>query len=139
MITAFTAPRASVASGDSLPNVRCASRSSSSALGGAMLILSMKRSFCASGSGYVPSYSIGFCVAKTVKFAGNAYVSRSIVTSRSCIACNSADCVFAGARLISSASKNEVNTGPLISVNSFLCRLKMLVPVMSAGIRSGVN
>ena len=25
----------------------------------------MKRSTCASGSGYVPSYSTGFCVAKT--------------------------------------------------------------------------
>ncbi len=38
----------------------------------------MKRSFCASGSGYVPSYSIGFCVAKTVKFGGSAWVSRSM-------------------------------------------------------------
>lgn len=26
----------------------------------------MKRSSCASGSGYVPSYSIGFCVAITM-------------------------------------------------------------------------
>ena len=30
-----------------------------------MTMLNMKRSSCASGSGYVPSSSIGFCVAKT--------------------------------------------------------------------------
>ena len=62
-----------------------------------------------------------------------------MVTTRSCIACNRADWVLAGARLISSASKNEVKMGPLMSENSLRCRLKTLVPVMSAGIRSGVN
>ena len=34
---------------------------------------------------------------------------------------------------------NMQKTGPLMSVNSFFCILKTLVPVMSAGIRSGVN
>ena len=48
-------------------------------------------------------------------------------------------CVLAGARLISSASRKEVNTGPLSRLNSLRSRLKTLVPVMSAGIRSGVN
>src|SRR5262245_1535126 len=62
-----------------------------------------------------------------------------MVTIRSCIACNSADCVFAGARLISSASRNDVNTGPRTSVNSLRARLKTLVPVNVAGIRSGGN
>src|SRR6266576_1055302 len=43
-----------------------------------------------------------------------------MVTTRSCIACSSADCVFAGARLISSASRNDVNTGPLINEFSLI-------------------
>ncbi len=34
----------------------------------------------------MPSYSIGFWVAKTVKLAGSLWVSRSMVTSRSCMA-----------------------------------------------------
>ena len=62
-----------------------------------------------------------------------------MVTVRSCIASSSADCVLAGARLISSASRNVVNNGPLTSENSLRCRLNTLVPVISAGIRSGVN
>ena len=82
---------------------------------------------------------MGFCVAKTVKLGERRWLSRSMVTVRSCMASSSADCVLAGARLISSASRNVVNSGPLTSENSLRCRLKTLVPVMSAGIRSGVN
>ena len=72
----------------------------------------MKRSTCASGSGYVPSDSIGFCVAITRNGAGTRCVSWPIVTWRSCITSSSADCTFAGARLISSASRKLQNTGP---------------------------
>ena len=64
----------------------------------------MKRSTCASGSGYVPSVSIGFCVAITRNGSGTLCVSPAIVTWRSCITSSSALCTFAGARLISSAS-----------------------------------
>ena len=78
----------------------------------------MNRSTCASGSGYVPSCSIGFCVASTRKGFGSAYVSSPIVTWRSCIASRRADCTFAGARLISSARRRFVNTGPFFGVNS---------------------
>ena len=72
----------------------------------------MKRSICASGSGYVPSDSIGFCVAITRKGSGTGCVSWPIVTWRSCITSSSADCTFAGARLISSASRKLQKTGP---------------------------
>ena len=72
----------------------------------------MNRSTCASGSGYVPSDSIGFCVAITRNGAGTACVSLPIVTWRSCITSSSADCTFAGARLISSASRKLQKTGP---------------------------
>ncbi len=72
----------------------------------------MKRSICASGSGYVPSDSIGFCVASTRNGSGTGCVVSPIVTWCSCITSSSADCTFAGARLISSASRKFVNTGP---------------------------
>src|SRR5215204_1998204 len=72
----------------------------------------MKRSTCASGSGYVPSVSIGFCVAMTRKGSGTLCVSPAIVTWRSCITSSSALCTLAGARLISSARSRCVNTGP---------------------------
>ena len=65
------------------------------------------------------------------------------VTVRSCIACSNAACVFGGARLISSASTMLPNTGPGANRNA---RLPVpgsssinSVPVMSLGIRSGVN
>src|SRR5205814_126561 len=57
----------------------------------------MKRSTCASGSGYVPSDSIGFCVAMTRNGCGTGYVVCPIVTCRSCITSRSADCTLAGA------------------------------------------
>ena len=45
--------------------MRCMISSSCSAVGYETLILNMKRSSWASGSVYVPSCSIGFCVANT--------------------------------------------------------------------------
>ena len=45
-------------------------------------------------------------------------VSRPIVTCRSCITSSSALCTLAGARLISSASRRLVNTGPSETWNS---------------------
>jgi len=102
----------------------------------------MNRSSCASGNGYVPSCSIGFCVAMTKNGSGSGYVSWATVTSRSCIDCNNAACVFGGARLISSARMMFANTGPRTKRNSRLppgTSSITLVPVMSEGIRSGVN
>ena len=102
----------------------------------------MKRSSCASGSGYVPSCSIGFCVAITKNGSGSLCVSEPIVTSRSCIACNSAACVFGGVRLISSASKMFAKIGPWMKRNSRRpsgVSSRTVVPVMSDGMRSGVN
>jgi hypothetical protein len=61
------------------------------------------------------------------------------VTWCSCIASSSADCVFAGARLISSPSRTFVKTGPSRSTNVFVRMSRMYVPVMSLGRRSGVN
>jgi hypothetical protein len=77
-----------------------------------MTALSRKRSSCASGSVYVPSNSIGFWVAITRKGSGRGRLAPSTVTCRSSIASSSADCVFGGVRLISSASSRLVNTGP---------------------------
>ncbi len=53
-----------------------------------------------------------------------------------------AACVFGGARLISSASTMLANTGPWTNWNSrrpSAVSWRMSVPVMSIGIRSGVN
>jgi len=86
----------------------------------------------------VPSNSIGFWVAKTVKVAESGWLTPSTVTVRSCIASSSAAWVFAGARLISSASTRSAKIGPGRKVNS--CDpVRIETPVMSAGIRSGVN
>src|SRR5262245_9178727 len=104
-------------------------------------MLNMKRSSWASGNGYVPSCSIGFCVAITKNGSGRLYVSCPTVTWRSCIACKRAAWVFGGVRLISSASTIWAKIGPLTKRNSRLPELssRMVVPVMSDGIRSGVN
>src|SRR5436190_3482924 len=66
-----------------------------------------------------------------------------MVTRCSCIASRSADCVFGGVRLISSARTMFAKIGP--GANT-ICRrpvvvssLMMSVPVMSDGMRSGVN
>ncbi len=78
----------------------------------------MNRSTWASGSAYVPSVSIGFCVARTRKGSGTLCVSRPIVTCRSCMTSSRALWTLAGARLISSASSRFVNTGPSDVPNS---------------------
>ena len=83
-----------------------------------MISLSRKRSVCASDSGYVPSCSIGFCVAITRNTScGIRYVTPPIVTCRSCIASSIADCVFALERLISSSRTKLAKTGPKIVSN----------------------
>ena len=99
----------------------------------------MKRSSCASGSGYVPSYSIGFCVASTTNGDASGRVSPSVVTCRSCIASSSAAWVFGGARLISSARRRLVKIGPGMNSNSARRWSKIDAPVTSEGMRSGVN
>src|SRR5919202_2303360 len=99
----------------------------------------VKRSSCASGSGYVPSYSIGFCVAMTMNGRASSYVPPSIVPCRSCMHSSSADCVFGDARLISSTSTRFANTGPGRNSNSFARWLNTFTPVTSVGRRSGVN
>ena len=63
----------------------------------------------------------------------------SVVTLRSCIASSNADCVLAGARFTSSASRSSVKTGPGTNENSPNFWLYRVLPVMSLGIRSGVN
>src|SRR5438132_3609984 len=105
--------------------------------------MNMKRSSCASGSGYVPSCSIGFCVAKTRNGSSSGYVRPPAVTRCSCIACRSAACVFGGVRLLSSARSTCANTGPDTKRNArrpvVWSSSSTSVPVMSLGIRSGVN
>jgi hypothetical protein len=61
------------------------------------------------------------------------------VTCLSCIASSSADWVFAGARLISSARRSCVKIGPGKNVKLLVCRSKTEEPVTSLGMRSGVN
>ena len=64
------------------------------------------------------------------------------MTSRSCIACSSAAWVLGGVRLISSASRMLVKIGPSTKRKSrrpCSSSSKTFVPVMSEGIRSGVN
>ena len=51
-----------------------------------MLILRRNLSICASGSGYVPSISMGFWVAITMNGFVSLYVSPSMVTWRSSMA-----------------------------------------------------
>ena len=78
-----------------------------------IFILSMKRSTWASGSGYVPSCSIGFCVAMTRNRPSSGKVCSPMVTCRSCMASSKADWTFDGARLISSARMKLAKIGPL--------------------------
>ena len=86
---------------------------------------------------------MGFWVASTKKGGSRVKVRPMTVTRRSCMASSRADWVLAGARLISSASTMLANTGPLMNSNWRLPPAEsswmMSVPVMSAGIRSGVN
>src|SRR4029078_8548179 len=53
-------------------------------------MLNMNRSSCPSGSGYVPSCSMGFCVASTKNGFGSIIVSPLAVTECSCIAASRA-------------------------------------------------
>src|SRR5437588_1015644 len=86
---------------------------------------------------------MGFCVAKTWNGSSSLKVFPCTVTRCSCIASSSADCVLGGVRLISSASTMLLKIGPgantiwrrPVAVSSWM----MSVPVMSDGIRSGVN
>src|SRR5215218_1930582 len=116
-------------------------RTSSSSVRYVMTRLNMKRSSCASGSGYVPSSSIGFCVARTKNGRSSPYVRPAAVTWYSCIASSSAACVLGGVRLISSARMICAKTGPLTNrrLRTPPSSSRISVPVMSAGMRSGVN
>src|ERR1700730_304099 len=67
----------------------------------------MKRSSCASGSGKVPAYSIGFWVAMTTKGWGRGLVSPSTVTWRSSIASSRAAWGLGVARLDSAEGAVE--------------------------------
>ena len=62
-----------------------------------------------------------------------------MVTCFSCMASRSAACVFGGALLISSDRSRLQKIGPGLNVNSPFFASYMLVPVMSAGSKSGVN
>src|SRR5213595_3573238 len=103
----------------------------------------MKRSSCASGRGYVPSCSIGFWVASTKNGAGRGWVWPAAVTWCSCIAWSSAAWVLGGVRFTSSASTIFANTGPRTNRNARFpvawSSSMISVPVMSVGMRSGVN
>ena len=91
----------------------------------------------------MPSCSIGFWVASTKKGEGRSWVWPAVVTWRSCIACSRAAWVFGGVRLISSASTMLAKTGPGTKRNDrrrvAASSSRISVPVMSPGIRSGVN
>ena len=71
-----------------------------------------KRSSWASGSGNVPSGSIGFCVAMMKNGSGSGWVASSTVTWRSCIASMRLDCARGVARLISSTITTFATSGP---------------------------
>ena len=100
---------------------------------------SEKRSSCASGSGNVPSCSIGFWVAITKKGAASGRATPSTVTWRSCMHSSNADCVRGDARLSSSASTMLANTGPGRKPNSLVRWSNTLTPVTSLGSTSGVS
>ena len=69
------------------------------------------------------------------------YVSPPTVTECSCIASSNADWVFGVARLISSARTICAKIGPFRNWNSRprAVSTTIVVPVTSAGMRSGVN
>ena len=98
-----------------------------------------KRSSWASGSGKVPSYSIGFSVAMSRKGDGSSRVTPSTVTWFSAIASSSADWVFGVARLISSTRTTFAKIGPARNSKSRERWSKIESPVTSVGCRSGVH
>ena len=77
-----------------------------------------KRSSCDSGSGKVPSYSCGFCVASTMNGFGSGWVVWSSETCASFIASRRLDWVLGVVRLISSASTMLVKSGPGLKTKS---------------------
>ena len=90
----------------------------------------------------MPSISSGFCVAMTKNGRCNSWCVPATVTDFSCIASSNADCVLGVARLISSARIRFANTGPCWNSKNLRppsSSATTLVPMMSAGIRSGVN
>ena len=89
----------------------------------------------------MPSISSGFWVASTKNGASSGKRWRATVTWCSCIASSRLDWVFGVARLISSASTRFAKIGPGWKRNTRWppSSMRMFVPVMSAGIRSGVN
>src|SRR5215470_15362138 len=85
---------------------------------------------------------MGFWVASTKNGRGRVILRPAAVTVRSCIASKRADWVFGVARLISSASSSWVKIGPAwycARVRPCSSGTSAKPPVMSAGIRSGVN
>ena len=66
----------------------------------------------------MPSYSIGFSVARSRNGLGSRRVRPSVVTCCSAIASSSAACVFGIARLISSTSTTFAKIGPGWNSNS---------------------
>ena len=126
-----------------MPVVSARMRRSSSADGYSITTLNMNRSSCASGSGYVPSCSIGFCVASTNSGRSRSKRTPFTVTWYSCIASSSAAWVFGGVRLISSARMMFAKIGPRMNRMTRLpvARSSSMTsaPRMSEGIRSGVN
>jgi hypothetical protein len=86
----------------------------------------------------VPSKSTGFWVAKTVNQAGSGRRTPSVVTWRSSMHSSRAAWVRGGMRLISSTRSRSVKTGPAWKVKVLLPWARMVVPRMSAGMRSGV-
>ncbi len=114
-------------------------RSSSSAFGYPSEVRSRNRSSCASGSGNVPSCSIGFSVAIRKNGSGRRRVAPSTVTCCSAIASSSADCALGSARFTSSTRRTFANTGPARNSNSRVFGFQIERPVMSVGWRSGVH
>ena len=98
-----------------------------------------KRSSWDSGSGNVPTWWSGFCVAITKKGSGSGRVSPSAVTWCSSIASRSALCALGLARLISSARMIWEKIGPGWKRNVEFSRSKIETPITSAGSRSEVN
>ena len=66
-------------------------------------------------------------------------MAESVVTCRSSIASSNADWVLGGARLISSPNTRLAKMGPGRNSGSRPAPASTVAPVMSAGIRSGVN
>ncbi len=84
---------------------------------------------------------MGFCVASTKNGRSSSYVRPAAVTWYSCMASSSAACVLGGVRLISSARMICAKIGPWTNRKPRrpLLSSRISVPVMSEGIKSGVN